>query len=287
MRLGILTDSISDLPYAFCKDHNIRMISSYVNKGGKSTSVRDDKMNKVSFYKHIHHIEPKTHAPSQRDFLSVYSSMADGYDVIFSLHSASTLNSVYKKASKVVDEHSFNKTKIYVYDTGQLSGGLGAVVRAVSFLIESGATVEMIRKEIPKFISKAIFSCVIPSDKLIGNSENLNRNNLKLKTNSILTLNQGGVVMGKINKKMFKNVDVMQSRAFDADPMFVNVTHSVTPKENFAKKSKSPDFLWSDLPDDVHNQFLGEGVDSVLNVMNPSLISHLGMGTIGIGYIAA
>jgi DegV family protein with EDD domain len=282
MNIGILTDSLSDLPYTFCNEHNIRMISSYVNKGGTS-AIRDDKMNKAAFYKHIYSIEPKTHSPSQRDFSSVYASMSDEYDVIFSLHSSLSLTSIYLKASKVAQTQTFGNTKIYVYDTGQISGGLGVIVRAVSMMIESGATPDEINAEIPNLLIKTKFACIIPSDKLIGNSENLNRNNLKLKTNSILTLNRGMVVMGKTTRKMFKSVEIIQQRVMEAEPRLIQVSHSITPKENFNKKTTYPYFLWGDVPEDIHNQFIGEGFDSILNVMNPSLISHMGMGTMGVG----
>lgn len=284
MRIGILTDSLSDLPYSFCKEHDIRMISSYVNTGGASAS-RDDKINKAAFYKNIYSIEPKTHSPSQRDFSSVYASMSDSYDVIFSLHTSLSLTSIYLKALKVAQTQTFNDTKIYVYDTGQISGGLGVIVRAVSIMIKTGANPEEIDAEIRNLIIKTRFSCIIPSDKLIGNSENLNRNNLRLKTNSILTLNRGMVVMGKVTRKMFKSVEIIQQRVMEAEPRLIQVSHSITPKESFVKKNTYPYFLWGEVPDDMHNEFVGEGFDSMLTVMNPSLISHMGMGTIGVGLL--
>jgi len=258
------------------------MISSYVNKGG-TNATRDDKINKAAFYKHIYTIEPKTHSPSKRDFSAIYSSMSDTYDVIFSLHSSLILTSIYLKASKVAETQTFNDTKIYVYDTGQISAGLGVIVRAVSMMIESGATPEEINEEIPNFISNAKFSCIIPSNKLVGNSKNLNRNNLKLKTNSILTLNQGVVVMGKTTRKLFKAAEIIQQRVMDCNPRFIQVSHSIAPKENFNKKNAYPYFLWGEIPEDIHNQFIGEGFNSIVNVMNPALISHMGMGTLGVG----
>lgn len=261
------------------------MISSYVNRGGKTT-VRDDKLNRNIFYNKIYTIEPQTHSPTQRDFSSVYASMSDEYDVIFSLHSSLSLTSIYLKASKVATEQEFGTTRIHVYDTGQISGGLSVIVRAVADMITRGCSEDEIKEAIPNFIKRASFLCIIPSDKYIKHSENLNRNHLKLKTNSILSMNQGMVVMGKQQRKMFSLFEQMQDRILSVEPDLVSVSHSITPKENFNKKNTYPYFLWGDIPEDAHNLFIGEGFNSIMNVMNPSLISHLGMGTIGIGYLS-
>ena len=283
MRIGILTDSLADLPHSYCKENNIRLMSSYVNTG-RSTK-RDDKIHKGKFYERIYTTEPTTKAPSKRDFHEVYTAMSAEYDFIFSIHTSIHLTSIILKASKVVHENTFGTTEIRTYDSGQISAGLNVIIRSVVDLIKAGCSVDEIDGEIGRMSKEAEFHCIIPVDRLIKNSENINRNHLGLKTNRILKMRNGIVVMGNKFDKMYKGVGEFEDTILKSGKSKIAISHSIAPAENYIKKNTYPFFLWGEVPDDLYNQVTSEGYDCTITVMNPSLIAHLGMGTIGIGLL--
>lgn len=257
-------------------------MSSYVNTGRQTK--RDDKLHKGKFYERVYKTEPTTHAPSKRDFFEVYTAMSEEYDYIFSIHTTVHLTSIYLKATKVVSENTFGDTTIKVFDSGQISAGLNVIIRHVVDLIDDGVDVEEIGRRIEEMSKNAEFYCIIPVDRLIKNSENLNRNHLNLKTNTILKLQNGVVTMGAKFKKMYKGVDEFEDIIMKSDKK-IAISHSIAPAENYIKKNTYPYFLWGEVPTDLYNQTVVEGYDVTLSVMNPSLIAHLGMGTLGVGLL--
>lgn len=283
MHIGILTDSLADLPHSYCKENDIRIMSSYVNTG-RSTK-RDDKIHRGKFYERIYSTEPTTKAPSKRDFHEVYTVMSERYDFIFSIHGSIHLTSIILKASKVVSENTFGTTEIRTYDSGQISAGLNVIIRSVVDLIKAGRSVDEIDSEIRRMSKEAEFYCIIPVDRLIKNSENINRNHLGLKTNVILKLKDGIVTTGKKFNKMYKGVGEFEDTILKSGKSKIAISHSIAPAENYIKKNTYPFFLWGEVPTDLYNQVASEGYDVTLEVMNPSLIAHLGMGTLAIGLL--
>lgn len=131
MKLGIVTDSTSDLPNYIIEQHGIEVIPTILILEGKEYAdglgiSRDD------FYKQLPSLQtpPTTAAPSIGDFASRYDSLLTrGCDHILSIHAAVQLTTIINSARQAA--HDF-PDKITIIDSGSLSLGLGFQVIAAA-----------------------------------------------------------------------------------------------------------------------------------------------------------
>jgi len=137
MKLGIVTDSTSDLPHYFIEQHELEVVPSILILDGKEYAdgkgiTRDD------FYKRLPSLRtsPTTAAPSIGDFSSRYDSLLTrGCDHILSIHAAGTLTTIINSARQAANDFP---NKITIVDSGSLSLGLGFQVFAAAEAAEDG-----------------------------------------------------------------------------------------------------------------------------------------------------
>ena len=131
MKLGIVTDSTSDLPLNLVEQHELEVVPSILILGGREYAdgigiTRED------FYGQLNTLYPypTTAAPSIGDFAARYDSLlARGCDHILSIHAAGALTTIINSARQAA--HDFPE-KITLVDSGSLSLGLGFQVLAAA-----------------------------------------------------------------------------------------------------------------------------------------------------------
>lgn len=137
MKLGIVTDSTSDLPQYLIEQYELEVVPSILILDGKEYAdgvglSRDD------FYKRLPSLQasPTTAAPSIGEFSTRYDSLLTrGCDRILSIHAAGTLTTIINSARQAA--HDF-PDKITIIDSGSLSLGLGFQVKAAAEATELG-----------------------------------------------------------------------------------------------------------------------------------------------------
>ena len=137
MKLGIVTDSTSDLPPYLIEQYELEVIPSILIMDGKEYAdgkgiTRDD------FYKRLPSLQtsPTTAAPSIGEFSTRYDSLLTrGCDHILSIHAAGQLTTIVNSARQAA--HDF-PDKITIVDSGSLSLGLGFQVIAAAEAAELG-----------------------------------------------------------------------------------------------------------------------------------------------------
>jgi len=120
MKLGIVTDSTSDLPDHLIEQYGIEVVPTILILDGKEYAdghgiSRDD------FYKRLPSLQtpPTTAAPSIGEFSARYDSLLKrGCDHILSIHPANQLTTIINSARQ--SAHDF-PDKITVIDSGSLS----------------------------------------------------------------------------------------------------------------------------------------------------------------------
>lgn len=137
MKLGIVTDSTSDLPAYLIEQHDIRVVPSIL--------VLEDReytdgigITREEFYNRLPSLQsaPTTAAPSIGDFIKSYEvSFSHGSDHILSIHAASQLTTIINVARQAAREFPHKVTCI---DSSSLSMGLGFQVVAAAEAAESG-----------------------------------------------------------------------------------------------------------------------------------------------------
>lgn len=137
MKIGIVTDSTSDLPGYLIEQHEIQVVSTILILDGKEYAdgigiTREDFYNRLPSFQ----TQPTTAAPSIGDFTTRYETLfSQGCDHILSIHPASQLTTIVNVARQAAQEFP---DKVTCIDSGSLSLGLGFQVIAAAEESELG-----------------------------------------------------------------------------------------------------------------------------------------------------
>ena len=154
MKLGIVTDSTSDIPNYLIEQHELEVIPCILIMDGKEYA--DGKgITREEFYKRLPSLhaarQPTTAAPSIGDFSARYESLlARGCDHILSLHAAGALTSILDIARQASNDFL---NRVTCVDSTSASLGLGFQVIAAAEAAEMGlqaalSAVESTRKRL-------------------------------------------------------------------------------------------------------------------------------------------
>jgi DegV family protein with EDD domain len=139
MKIGIVTDSTSDIPKYLVDQYELEVVPSILILDGKEYADGVG-ISREDFYKRLpaFQTQPTTAAPSIGDFHTPYDSLLTrGCDHILSIHAAGTLTTIINSARQAAkDFHD----KVTVIDSLSLSLGLGFQVIAAAEAAEDGLT---------------------------------------------------------------------------------------------------------------------------------------------------
>ncbi|NTW13201.1 MAG: DegV family protein, partial [Anaerolineales bacterium] len=137
MKLGIVTDSTSDLPKYLAEQHEIEVIPTILILDGKEYADGNG-ISRDDFYDQLPSLRtpPTTAAPSIGDFASRYDSLfARGCDHVISIHPPGKLTTIVNSARQAAQDFP---GKITVVDSLSLSLGLGFQALAAAEAAENG-----------------------------------------------------------------------------------------------------------------------------------------------------
>lgn len=140
MKIGIVTDSTSDLPTSLIKQHNIHVVPSILILEGKEYADGSG-ISREDFYARLPTLQSKvtTAAPSIGNFLAPYQALlSQGCEHIVSIHVSGGLSAIVNVARQAAKEFG---DKVTVIDSGSLSMGLGFQVLSAVEVRESGIPV--------------------------------------------------------------------------------------------------------------------------------------------------
>ncbi len=131
MKIGIVTDSTSDLPVYLVEENNIQVVPTILILEGKEYADGIG-ITREEFYNRLPSLRtpPTTAAPSIGDFTTPYETLlTQGCDHIISIHAASQLTTIVNVARQAAKEFP---DKVTCIDSGSLSLGLGFQVLAAA-----------------------------------------------------------------------------------------------------------------------------------------------------------
>jgi DegV family protein with EDD domain len=137
MKIGIVTDSTSDLPAYLVEEHNIQVVPTILILEGKEY-LDGIGITREEFYNRLPALQtpPTTATPSIGDFTTPYETLlSQGCEHILSIHAASQLTNIVNVARQAALEFPNQVTCI---DSGSLSLGLGFQVLAAAEESELG-----------------------------------------------------------------------------------------------------------------------------------------------------
>ena len=137
MKIGIVTDSTSDIPAYLVEEHNIQVVPTIFVIEGKEY-LDGSGISREDFYTRLPALKtsPTTAAPSIGNFTTSYETLfSQGCDHIISIHSASQLTSIVNVARQAAKAFP---NKVTCVDSGSLTMGLGFQVIAAAEEAEFG-----------------------------------------------------------------------------------------------------------------------------------------------------
>lgn len=141
MKLGLVTDSTSDLPADLIERHGIEVVPSILVIEGKQYADGEG-ISRNEFYARLPSMEkfPTTAAPSIGEFSTRYQKLFDaGCDRVISIHAALQLTAICNVARQAARDFS---DRVAIVDSGSLSLGIGFQALAAAESAEAGADVE-------------------------------------------------------------------------------------------------------------------------------------------------
>jgi DegV family protein with EDD domain len=137
MKLGIVTDSTSDIPQYLIEQYQLEVIPSVLIMDGKEYADGIG-ISREEFYRMLPSLkmQPTTAAPSIGDFSARYESLLTcGCDHILSIHAAGALTSILNIARQAANDFP---NRVTCVDSTSLSLGLGFQVIAAAEAVELG-----------------------------------------------------------------------------------------------------------------------------------------------------
>ena len=138
MKIGLVTDSTSDIPIPIAEKYAIEIVPALVNINGKSYADGLE-ISRSEFYTRLPQLAtlPTTSSPSVGSFQERYEKLLRaGADWILSIHPPNELSGIYNAARLAAQEFG---GRIRVFDSGQVSLGLGHQVILAAEAVTQGA----------------------------------------------------------------------------------------------------------------------------------------------------
>jgi DegV family protein with EDD domain len=138
--IRIVTDGVADIPPHLVQQFNIKVIPIYLAMGQTSHLVGIS-ADYGWFYRELlaSDVMPKTAAPAPAEFLQVYQALvAEGARDIIGLFASSKVSSLYNHA--LLAAQQLTGATVHVFDTGQVSMGIGWVVLMAAEAVARGAS---------------------------------------------------------------------------------------------------------------------------------------------------
>ncbi len=163
MTVRIVTDSTCDLPPELAAEHSIRIVPTYINVGEQSFRDGFD-LTREDFYRRLPTYDPypTTAAPGPGAFQAVYEQLAaQGASAVLSIHIAENLSAVAAAARLGASE--VTSIPVVIFDSQQLSMGLGFQALAAAELAAAGKGLEAIQERLRDQIPRTLVSASLES----------------------------------------------------------------------------------------------------------------------------
>jgi len=276
-KIGIVTDSTSDIPEELIKKHGIKVVPLYINFEDKSYIDDGIDITIKQFYEKLGQVKvlPKSAQPSPADFIAAYRETLKTYDSILSIH-------ISKKMSGTVDSAELARKEtggdIEIIDSGLVHLPLGLLVLKASELAGQGKSKEEIASAVKElrqkinvlFIPKTLKYLIMGGR--IGRAKGLIASILEV--NPILTLHDGEVSQYKTtrrwNQAVNELVESLKSISKDTSGLHAYISDSDAKEEGDALLEKIKKEI---NPKDLQRSYIG----AIVGI-------HLGPGAVAVSF---
>ena len=159
MKIGIVTDELSNLPSTITEKYNIYIVHGFVyinnEKYRAGVDVTTEEIIQVIGQKSL-----KTASPSPGEYYAVYEQIIDKYDLIISLHCSTNLSAMMESA-KLGAKRVKNPEKIKIVPCGVAALGLGLVALATAMFAQNMTNLDELIAKVNELSQRAeILGCI-------------------------------------------------------------------------------------------------------------------------------
>jgi len=175
MTIKIVTDSTCDLPGELVKSLGITVIPLFINIGDQGYLDGVD-ISREEFYSNLagYPFHPTTGTPGIVAFTQAFDNLVDqGAEEIISIHISEKLSATIDVARTAAGE--FNKAKVTVRDSGQLSIGTGFQVEMAARMANDGKSSTDILAALDSLRSRTFVTAGLATLEFLRRSGRMNR----------------------------------------------------------------------------------------------------------------
>lgn len=192
MKIGLVTDNTCNLTTEEVQKYDVRIVSLYINRGGKYSKSVDLDLDK--YYEELGSASelPSTSQPSPQDFIEVFEEALKTYEVLIVPVLSGKLSGT--SVSATIAARDFEQP-IHVVDSQLIADGTGLLVKNLGDMIQKGASIEELVEYASNFHNKTRTFCstddlsYLQKGGRIGKAKALMGNLLKMKP--LIQLDEG------------------------------------------------------------------------------------------------
>lgn len=277
MNIRIVTDSTSDLPTGYIERHQITVLPAYINVGEKSYQDGID-LSRRDFYEQLPHfpVQPTTAAPATGVFTEVYERLAaEGATEILSIHVSSTLSGFLNAAR--VGAEAAEGVKVTLFDSRQLTMGLGLLVQVAVEAVAEGCSMDQITARLQERLQRTHVFAVLDTLEFLRRSGRVSWTEFGLgtllKIKPVIHVYDGEArSAAKVRtraKALTQLIELVESLG---RPEQLALLHTNAPEEVQAFKQRIA-------------HLIPAGQDPIIVEVTPAIGSHIGPGAVGLACI--
>lgn len=237
MTVRIITDTMCDVPEAYVKQYNIRVMPLTVHFGNESYKDGLD-ITKEEFYAKLEVSEnlPTTSQVSPVEFIDVFKEELDKGNEIVCINGSSKMSGTYNSA--VLAKNQLDSEKIHIIDSEGITLGAGMLAIKAARLAEQGMDAKAIEIEIRSSVKSMRYFYIVDTLKYLhkGGRISLSANVLGsiLNIKPILTIKDGKLELIEkargIKKALSIMFNIIKDNGWSLDDKVVGINHTIAPE---------------------------------------------------------
>jgi DegV family protein with EDD domain len=276
MTINIVTDSTCDLTAHLVKQHNITVIPMFINFGNQEFRDGMD-LSRQEFYERLPHFQPSptTAVPGIDIFRETYEQLADkGATEILSIHISEKFSGIVNVARQAAV--MTRDIPISVFDSRQLSLGMGFEVLTAAKAIANGKSLQEILQKLEEQISRTHVFAALDTLEFLRRSGRMNaaisRLGEILQIKPLLKMYNGNPTAERVRtkKKAFQRLKELVNEAAPLEQLAILHSNAL----------ERADLFLGEIKHMLHEQVV------FIEEITPILGAHLGPGVIGIACIS-
>jgi len=167
-KIGIVTDSVSDVPEDLKQSLGIHTIPSNIVLDGKVYRDGID-IKSEEFYQNFHAYKEMVSQPvSYEDYALMYKNLTDAYDGLVCVHLSRKMSGTYDTARRVHDDfRNSHNCRVVIIDSQQCSMAYGIPVIAAARMAQKGHSLEDITARIDHILQNISAFFAVPDLKYL------------------------------------------------------------------------------------------------------------------------